>query len=454
MALINKSLKNIRDLSPVKLIVLFYTLAVLISTAILNLPFLLKSGQSLSLFDSLFTAISAIGVTGLSVIQIDQVFNTMGYFVLSFIFQLGGIGIMTLGTTVYIILGKKIGIRERQLISIDQNQASLSGLVHLMLKILQTIVVIEIVGMVILSIHYLNYFDTWQQAWLQGYFASVSATTNAGFNITGASLAPFAEDYFVQMIHIVLMILGAIGFPVLIELQQWLFGKKNLKQRFRFTTFMKLTTITYFLLLGFGAVLIFLIERNHFFQDQSWYQSLFSSLFHSVTTRSGGLTTVSIEEFSSPTLMVLSFLMFIGASPSSVGGGIRTTTFAIVLLAVYHYAKGRQTIKLFKREISQQDIIRAFIVVMTAILLCLTALLILSITEPFSLLEISFEVFSAFGTTGLSLGITAELTTIGRIVIMIMMFVGRIGIFSFLFLIRGEPTKDLYQYPKAKMLIG
>lgn len=454
MVFINKSLKSIHHLSPVKVIVLFYCLAILISTAILKLPIFLKPGQSISLLDSLFTSISAISVTGLTVIKIDQVFNTAGYIVLSFIFQLGGIGIMTLGTTIYIILGKKIGIRERQLISIDQNQSTLSGLVRLMLKILKTIIVIEVIGTIILSIYYLKYFDTWQEAWLQGYFAAVSSMTNAGFDITGISLAPFVEDYFVQMIHIILMILGAIGFPVLIELQQWLFGRRKSKKRFRFTTFMKLTTVTYFILLVFGTVMIFLLERNHFFQDQSWYQSLFTSLFHSTSARSGGQTTVNIQEFTSPTLMVLSFLMFIGASPSSVGGGVRTTTFAIVLLSIYHYAKGRQSIKIFKREISQQDIIRSFIVVATATLLSLTALLILSITEPFSLLELAFEVYSAFGTTGLSLGITAGLSAIGKVVIMIMMFVGRIGILSFLFLIRGKPTKDLYHYPKAKMLIG
>jgi len=453
MSFINRLIKN-QNLSPVKLIVLFYFLAILISTAILNVPLLWQEGQTLSLFDSLFTAISAISVTGLSVIPIDQVFNTAGYFALSFIFQLGGIGIMTMGTAIYIMLGKKIGIRERQLISIDHNQATFSGLVRLTKKILQMILAIELVGMVVLSIHYLNYFDTWQEAWLQGYFASVSATTNAGFHINGASLVPFADDYFVQFVHIILMVLGAIGFPVLIEIQQWLIDRKNRKKGFRFTTFMKLTTTTYFLLLILGMVVIFLIEHNLAFADQTWYQSLLSSLFNSVSTRSGGQITSNIAEFSTPTLIVLAFLMFIGASPSSVGGGIRTTTFAVVLLSVYNYAKGRQSIKVFQREISHRDTIRSFVVLTTAISLTLIAIFVLSITESFSILELIFEVFSAFGTTGLSLGITGELSVVGRIVIMVMMFIGRIGIFSFLFLISSPPTKDLYRYPEARMLIG
>src|SRR5690625_1293014 len=212
MELINKSKRNL-NLSPVKLIVLLYFVAILIATAILNLSFLLEPGQSLSFFDSFFTAISAISVTGLSVIPIEEVFNTAGYFALSLIFQLGGIGIMTLGTAVYIILGKKIGIRVRQLILIDQNQTSFSGLVRLMKKIIQTLVLIELIGMIILSVYFLGIYDTWQEAFLNGYFASVSATTNAGFNITGASLIPFADDLLVHMVMIILMILGAIGFP-------------------------------------------------------------------------------------------------------------------------------------------------------------------------------------------------------------------------------------------------
>src|SRR5690625_1626171 len=453
MELINKSKRNL-NLSPVKLIVLLYFVAILIATAILNLPFLLEPGQSLSFFDSFFTAISAISVTGLSVISIEEVFNTAGYFALSLIFQLGGIGIMTLGTAVYIILGKKIGIRERQLILIDQNQTSFSGLVRLMKKIIQTLVLIELIGMIILSVYFLGVYDTWQEAFLNGYFASVSATTNAGFNITGASLLPFADDLLVQIVTMVLMVLGAIGFPVLIEVQQWLYSKKNNDKTFRFTTFMKLTTLTYFILLVIGAIVFFALENQGAFSSQSSIQKMFSSLFYSVTTRSGGQTIMSMAEFSTPTLIVSSLLMFIGASPSSVGGGIRTTTLAVIILAVYNYAKGRQTVKVFKREISDHDTIRSFVVFVTSLFLTVTSIFMLSITESFSLIEIAYEVFSAFGTAGLSLGITAGLSTFGRIVIMLLMFIGRIGIFSFLFLIRGEPNKDLYRYPKAKMLIG
>lgn len=216
-----------------------------------------------------------------------------------------------------------------------------------------------------------------------------------------------------------------------------------------------MTTITFFALILIGWILILLLERNGmFFADKTWHEKMFYSLFQSVTTRNGGLATMDVSLFSNPTLLMMCALMFIGASPSSVGGGIRTTTFAIILLAIYNFARGRQNIKVFGREIATEDIIRSFIVMSTAGMLCLSAVIILAQIEEFQLMPIIFEVSSAFGTTGLSMGITPELSTAGKVVIICLMFIGRIGIFSFLFLIRGNPIKDNYQYPQEKVIIG
>ncbi|MCT2536774.1 TrkH family potassium uptake protein [Aquibacillus koreensis] len=450
-----KEFKSRRQLSSIHLIVLFYVLAVCFSSILLSLPFLHKTGVELSLLDTIFTAISAISVTGLTVVSTADTFNTAGKIALTVVLQFGGIGIMTLGTFIYILFGKKIGLRERQLIKIDQNRTTLSGLVKLMLKILQIIIIIELIGTVILSSYLLMYYETWQEALLQGFFAAVSATTNAGFDITGSSLIPFANDYFVQFINMLLLILGAIGFPVLIEVQELLRGKNKLKNgKYHFSLFTKLTTTTFFGLVLFGAVMIYLFEQHAFFANKTWHESLFYSLFQSVTTRNGGLATMDVSEFQDPTLLIISILMFIGASPSSVGGGIRTTTFAIMLLAIYNYAKGNTCIKVFGREIDQEDIMRSFIVIFTAGILCGTAIIFLSATESFSTIAIIFEVTSAFGTTGLSMGITPDLSTVGEVIIMFLMFVGRIGIFSFLFLLRGNDTKDIFHYPTEKIIIG
>lgn len=441
------------NLSPSQLLVSFYLVAVIISVTLLSLPITTKPGVEWSFVDVLFTAVSAISVTGLGVVSTADTFSTPGVFILMFILQFGGIGIMTLGTFFWLILGKKIGLKERVLIKADQNQSHLSGLVKLMINILVIIVLIEVVGALVLGTYFLSYFPTWQEAFLQGLFASVSATTNAGFDITGESLIPFAHDYFVQTVNIILLTLGAIGFPVLIELKDYFVSRKAGRHG-HFSLYTKLTTTTFFGLMLFGTVAILLLEFNHFFADKTWHESFFYALFQSSTTRNGGLATVDVSQFTNPTLLVLSALMFIGASPSSVGGGVRTTTFAIILLFLYSFARGRKSVKVFNREFDPEDILKSMAVMATALLLCFFAVIVLSITEPFSTIQLIFEVTSAFGTTGLSMGITADLSTFGKFVLILLMFIGRIGILSFITIIAKPGGDDLYHYPKEKVIIG
>jgi Trk-type K+ transport system membrane component len=317
--------------------------------------------------------------------------------------------------------------------------------------ILILILTIEIVGALILGTYFLSYYSTWQEAYLHGFFASVSATTNGGFDITGESLVPFAKDYFVQFITMILIITGAIGFPVLVEVKEFIANKGG---RFRFSLFTKITTITFACLITFGTFVILLIEFNHFFKGMSWHESFFYALFQSVTTRSGGLATMDVSEFALPTLLIMSGLMFIGASPSSVGGGIRTTTFALNILFLFHFARGNKSIKLFRREIHEEDLIKSLVVLLLAIFICSSAVIILSITETFTLIQILFEVCSAFGTTGLSMGITPELSTIGKCVIMCLMFIGRVGLLTFLFILESRQKPPKYHYPVERVIIG
>jgi len=211
---------------------------------------------------------------------------------------------MTLGTFIWIVLGKKIGLRERRLIMTDQNQTHFQGMVRLIKQILFMILAIELVGFFILGTYYLQYFPTWQEAYFQGFFASISATTNGGFDITGQSLIPFQDDYFVQFIHIVLIILGAIGFPVLIEVRDYLFSSVEERRFMRFSLFTKLTTATFLVLVVVGTLIIALLEFNHYFADRSWHEVLFYSLFQSVTTRSAGLSTMDVSQFTEQTQFI------------------------------------------------------------------------------------------------------------------------------------------------------
>lgn len=440
-------------LSPAQIIVGYYLLTVTVSTILLSLPFARHEGTPWSFIDGMFTAVSAVSVTGLSTINVAETFTTWGIVFLILILQVGGVGIMTLGTFFWTILRRKVGLRERRLIMTDQNQYNLAGLVHNLRQIIVIFLLIEAVGAAILGTYYLKFFPTWQEAYLNGLFASVSATTNAGFDITGQSLQPFAHDYFVQFIHMILIILGAIGFPVLIELKNYLM-RKNLKERFNFTLNTKITTFTYFVILAVSVPLFFILEFRYFLQGKAWHESLFYSLFHSVSTRSAGLVTTDVSQLTESTQLVLSALMFIGASPSSVGGGIRTTTFALVVLFFYNYAKGKTSIKVFKREVHEEDYLKALVVTTLAVILCFISTLLLSITEDHSLVAILFEVCSAFGTSGMTMGITSELSTFGKIVIMLLMFIGRVGILSFLFMIGGKEQKENYRFPKERVIIG
>jgi len=256
------------------------------------------------------------------------------------------------------------------------------------------------------------------------------------------------------LITMVLIVLGAIGFPVLIEVKTFLM---NRHANFRFSLFTKITTSTYAILFVVGAVVIFLLESFHSFKGMAWHEALFSAMFHSVSTRSAGLTTYDVTTFSEATDIFMSFLMFIGSSPSSVGGGIRTTTFAMAILFLITFARGREDIQVFGREIHLIDVFRSFVVILLAFFMVLVATIILLITEPHaSLIQIIFEITSAFGTCGMSLGITSDLSIVGKIIIIILMFVGRVGLISFLYTLGGggRGKKSSYHYPKERVIIG
>ncbi len=444
--------EHLRKFTPAQIIVFYYFLAIAISYLLLNLPGVYIPGVEVRFIDSLFTAVSAVSVTGLSSISIGETYTPFGISMLMLVLQFGGIGIMSIGTFFWLLIKKRIGMRERQLIMTENNQTSLSGLVYLIREIVKIIFLIELVGGLIFTFYIMRFYDTFSEAFLHGLFMAVSATTNAGFDLTGSSLMPYFNDYFIQTATMILIILGAIGFPVLIEVKSFL-SKHD--RHFRFSLFTKITTTMFGVLLVIGAVAIFVLESMHSFKGMAWHEKIFVSLFHSVSSRSAGLTTFDVTEFSEATDIVISSLMFIGASPSSVGGGIRTTTLAIAILFLINFAKGNEVIHIFHRQIKLIDVFRSYAVILLAGLMVMIALLILLITEPtLPVVALLFEITSAFGTCGMSLGITGDLSITGKIIIMVLMFVGRVGLISFLFTLGGKTNKPHYHFPKERVIIG
>lgn len=441
-----------RNITPFQILLTYYFFAILISYLLLRIPGVHLEGIEVSHLDSLFTAVSAVSVTGLTTVTVSETYSSFGLAMILLILQFGAIGIMSIGTFLWLLFGKKIGMRERQLIMIDHNQLNLSGVVALIKQIVKLLFLIELTGAIILTVHFKRYFDTWEESTIHGVFAAISATTNGGFDITGLSLQPFHHDYFLQFVCMILIFLGAIGFPVLIEVKTYLLKKDP---AFRFSLFTKITTVTYTALFVVGTVVILLLESFQSFKGMNWHEALFSAMFHSASTRSAGLSTVDVTAFSEATDLFMSVLMFIGASPSSVGGGIRTTTFAIVILFLIMFSRGHSEIQIFNREIHLIDVYRSFAVLIFAILMVLVATMILLITEPqATMTQILFEITSAFGTCGMSLGITENLSTIGKFVIMVLMFIGRVGLISFLYSLGGKAAKKKYHYTKERVIIG
>src|SRR5699024_3119201 len=233
-------------LSPSQLLLLFYLIAIIISTIILSFPVAYKKGVDVPFIDTLFVAVSALSVTGLTPISIVDTFSTTGLYLITLILHLGAVGVMTVSTFIWLLLGKKIGIAERRLIMQDQNQTTFGGMVKLIKQILYVVFAVEFIGSLVLGTYFLQYFPTAKEAYFQGYFSTISAISNAGFSLDNNSLAIYSSDYFVQLVIMFLIVFGAIGFPVLIEVKAYLFSRGRSKRDFRFSLFTKLTTTTFF----------------------------------------------------------------------------------------------------------------------------------------------------------------------------------------------------------------
>lgn len=450
-----RNLKGKRlTVTPFQLIALGYLLFAILGTVLISLPFSLQPGVKLGLVDALFTATSAISVTGLTVVDTKDTFSTTGKFILAFLMQFGGIGIMTLGTLVFVMRGNQIRLRERMMIRADQNQPSLQGMVYLILFIFKAAVLLELLGALILTLHFMsNYQASFLSALGSGLFHSISGFTNCGFDLFGNSLQGFKDDYVVKSVIGLLLLTGSIGFPVLLEVNANISSWRK-QRRVKFSLYTKITTITFFILLLAGFIFVLQSEQNGTLAGMPWYQKITVSFFQSLTTKSGGFSLVDIRAYNPSTLMFFCLLMFIGASPSSCGGGIRTTTFAVLILSLLSFLKGKSSVKVFRRELFQEDITKAFMVFFVAVMLVVAAVITLSAIENFSTKEILFEICSAFGTTGLSMGITASLSTAGKTVLIILMFIGRIGLVPLLFLFRGRKPDDRYHYVKEHIIVG
>ncbi|MGM0365237.1 MAG: TrkH family potassium uptake protein [Actinomycetota bacterium] len=418
-------------------------------SVILMLPQMTTSGQ-ISYIDALFTSTSAICVTGLIVQDTPTYFTRLGKTVIIILIQLGGLGIMTVGSIFGIILGRKINIRDKFYLSSSFGRQQSFSTYKFFMLIAAVTFAMEFVGFILISsILFFRYSYPLGSALTYGGFHAISAFNNAGFSLYSTSLEAFAGDINLNLIMITLIILGGLGFPVLSEIITF----RRTKQ---FSLHSKLVFIISGALIGLGALLFLLLEFGNpdSIGGRPMGTKFLASFFQSVTPRTAGFNTIRISDLKPATLFFLTVLMFIGGSPGSTAGGIKTTTFAAVASSGISTIRGRSHVTFFKRRLPEGLVHRALTITLSAIMLIIFSTIGLLIFEDCTLVEALFEVISAFGTVGLSTGITFDLSTPSKIILILCMFIGRIGIstLSLAIAIRGTQNKILY--PEESITIG
>lgn len=441
-------LSNIRK-EPGRFIILSYLLIILIGAFLLALPLSSSNNTWTNPIDAFFTASSATCVTGLVVLDTGTHYSIIGQIIILLLIQIGGLSYMTIFTFLSLLLGRKIPLLDRIILKESISFFSIGGIIKLARRILYIVLIFEGTGALILSIVFLKDFD-FPKSLFYGIFHSISAFCNAGFDLIGGfrSFTPYRGNIILNITVILLIVFGGIGFGVISELI-------DLPKSKKLSTHAKLVLATTIILIILGATLFYLFEISNprTLKFYSTKERILSSIFHSITPRTAGFNTVNVSYLNLPTLLLTIFLMFVGASPGGTGGGIKTSTFALILLNIRSWIKGREGVTIFGRCVETLSIKKSFLVFTTAIFLVSLSTFLLSITEKFGLVQILFEVVSAFGTVGLSTGITPELSTIGKFIIIFTMFTGRVGILSFLTSVIVKKSQRVY-LPEDKVMIG
>jgi trk system potassium uptake protein len=433
-------------LSPPQLLLFIFIFFILFGTALLKLPF--AATEPVSWLDALFTSTSAMTVTGLIVVDTGIVFTTFGEVVIMGLIQVGGLGIMSFAVLIYLMLGRKIGFKERLIIQQSLNQTSVGGVIRLVKHLFIFSFAVEGLALILLASEWIPEYG-WKQGLYYSLFHSISAFNNAGFSLWADGLMRYVANPLVNIVISGLFIIGGIGFTVLTDL--W-YSKK----------FQKLSLHTKLMLVGTLAInvvamfVIFFLEYNNpkTLANLSTMGKVLGAYFQAVSPRTAGFNSIDIAGMEDSTVIFMMLLMYIGAGSASTGGGIKVTTFLVITFTVFAFLRQRKDIHAFRRKIDETYIYKSLAISMISVVLIFSALFLLTITEKgASFIQILFEVVSAFGTVGLSMGLTFSLTSIGKCVIIFVMFVGKLGPLTLAFSLAKKGT-DKISYPKEDILTG
>ena len=448
--MIRKLLSPIDRLSFSRKLILGFLTAIILGSILLYMPFSLQNGQRISFLTAIFTITSAICVTGLSVIDISKVLSFEGQIILLVFIQLGGLGVMTFSSLFFLLIGKKIGYKDRELIKEERNAENSGEVVEFIKKIIIIVFLIEGIGAFFLTLEFLKVFN-FSKALYYGIFHSISAFCNAGFALFSNNLENYPGSILMNMTVAYLIILGGIGFSVINSVLVAV--RRDVK---RFTLTSKVAILVSMFLTFVGMILFFLLEYKNPLTIGSlgWFDKALAAFFQSVTTRTAGFNTVSIEALKPATIFMFCILMFIGASPGSTGGGIKTTTIGVIIFYVIGIVQGKENINVFNRRISWDILNRALAILIISIIYVSIVIMLVMTIEDMSFEKVTFEVISAFETVGLSMGITADLSIMSKILLIITMFIGRLGPMTFALALGEKKVKQNLRYPKENILVG
>jgi len=438
-------------LNAVQVLAIGFALVILIGGLILSLPISSANGEHTNILDSLFTSTSAVCVTGLVTVDTGTHWSNFGKVLVMLLIEVGGLGFMSLSTFVAILLGKKITLRDRLLVQEAMNAFNIQGLVKMVQYVLGFTFSVQVCGALLLSVQFIPQFGL-RRGIFYSIFHSVSAFCNAGFDLFGnyASLVSYSSNPLVLLTISGLIIIGGLGFAVLLEIY-------NYRRIKRLSTHSKIVLWITGILIFFGLIFILFVEYKNpeTLGNMNFRDKVLNSFFASVAPRTAGFNSISTDGMTMASKFMTIILMFIGGASGSTAGGIKVTTFGVLVLTIISALKGRDETEAFGRRFSKETVYKAFALFAICLMLVVTVTMTLTITEPDkSFINLLYEATSAFATVGLTTGVTQNITSISKVVLIITMYLGRVGPLTVILAVVNRKKKSGIRYPEAKILIG
>lgn len=432
-----------------------------IGTLLLMMPFSTSDDTWGDFIVALFTSTSAVCVTGLAVVDTGTHFSFWGQLIIVLLVQVGGLGYMTTTTLLMLLLGRRFDLQQKFAIRESFDRPLLQGSQNLVRSIIATTLIFEIAGIFCLTYSFSDRHNLAESLWL-AIFHSVSAWNNAGFSLFKDNLMSYENSWSVNLVIPGLIILGGIGYQVIIELYLWLrfcLNQKNHHKRFSFSLNFKVVFSTTCFLLIFGTIAFLITEfkNPNTLGNLSFTDKVLGAWFQSVTTRTAGFNTIDNGKMDISALLITMGLMFIGASPSGTGGGIKTTTLRILMNCTRSVLRGKEEVIVYRRKIPVPLLLKAVAVVFGSAMTVILATMLISFIElesELNLIQILFEVISAFATVGLSMGITASLSPLSLLILVLTMYTGRVGVILLMAAIIGDPRPSAIEHPEENLLVG